>query len=125
MIRLLLIALGGAIGTLARYLVYQLVHIKFHGSQVVGTLLVNLIGCFVLGLVSSQLKRHALITPNINFFVTMGVLGAFTTFSTYSYETSELFHGRAYFLATGNILANVALGLLAIEAGRSVSRFFP
>ena len=62
--------------------------------------------------------------PNVRMFLTIGILGAFTTFSTFGYETSALLHDQEFRLASINIAANVVLGLAAVELARSAVKMF-
>lgn len=118
MMRLVLIALGGSLGALARYGLGGLVQNRFNGGFPSGTLAVNLIGCFLLGAMMALVVDHPLLRPGSRFFFATGFLGAFTTFSTFSYETSALVVDGSNTLALVYVLSNVLGGITLAFAGR-------
>ena len=122
MVKILLLISGGAIGTLARYSVSGVVHRWFGSSFPFGTLAVNLIGSLIIGFLWGLFEREAL-TPNIRSFLFIGVLGGFTTFSSFSLETYNLFRDGETKWALVNILANNIVGLLLVFAGLVLARF--
>jgi fluoride exporter len=122
--RLLLIALGGAIGTIARYLT-SLVAVRWFGPEFpYGTLIVNLSGAFIIGLVQELGTETALVSDNTRLFVTTGMMGGLTTYSTFSYETVRLMEANAWSQAWVNITVTtticLALCFLGIGVGRLV-----
>lgn len=122
--RLLLIALGGAIGTMARYLT-SLVAVRWFGSEFpYGTLTVNLAGAFVIGLVQELGTESAMVSDNTRLFLTTGIMGGLTTYSAFSYETVRLMEANAWASAWINVVVTTAmcLGLcfLGIAVGRLV-----
>lgn len=118
MSELLVVGLGGFLGAIARYGLSGLVHRWYDGAFPLGTLVVNLLGCFVLGGFMTLVEERQLFAAHTRLFVTIGCLGAFTTFSTLGYETLELMRDRAWGLAAANALGSVAAGLLAVWLGR-------
>ena len=122
--RLLLIALGGAIGTMARYLT-SLVAVRWFGPEFpYGTLIVNLSGAFVIGLVQELGTESAMVSDNTRLFLTTGMMGGLTTYSAFSYETVRLMEANAWASAWINVVVTTAmcLGLcfLGIAVGRLV-----
>jgi CrcB protein len=114
---ILYIALGGVCGTLARYGTAQLM-VRWLGERFAwGTLAVNLLGCFILG----YIMQHSISAPTfpreLKLALTVGFLGAFTTFSTFGYETFGFLQQRQPGLALANVAANVVLGLLLVWLG--------
>jgi CrcB protein len=87
MIAFLAVALGGAVGASIRFGVNQLVVNVFNAPLFLGTLLVNVVGCYLMGLAYHYLHTHASISEPLRLFVTVGLLGALTTWSTFSMET--------------------------------------
>ena len=117
---ILCIGLGGFFGAVARYGLNAGVHAVFGDRAAgfpVGTLVINVIGCFVLGFLAHFLAEKVLIAHALRLALTVGFLAAFTTFSTYALDALVLAnHGR--FLLVGlNLLATNALGLLAVWGG--------
>ena len=120
--RALLITLGGGLGTLLRYLT-ALAAARWLGADFpYGTLIVNLTGSFVIGLVQ-QLGAEALLIPaGTRLFLTTGMMGGLTTYSTFSYETVRLMEIGAWFQASLNILVTTALCLALCFLGLNVGR---
>jgi CrcB protein len=122
MIKLLIVGAGGFIGAIARYLVSGLVHRFLDGRFPYGTMVVNLIGCFMLGLFMFFVARRNLFTPNIRLLISIGLLGAFTTYSTFAYETFRLMINQRLTAAFINIAVQLVGGLLAVGAAMVVGR---
>lgn len=116
MTKFILLATGGAIGTLCRYGLSGLAHRIFDGSFPYGTLAVNLTGSFFIGIVWGFYEEWNIQT-HIRTFIFMGIFGGFTTFSTYTLETLNLFRDGETKIALMNILANNILGLLLVVLG--------
>lgn len=120
--RCLVVGLGGFLGANARYLVGGWVQARYGAGFPYGTFLVNITGSFILGLFA----RLALELPwrdEWRLFFAIGMLGAYTTFSTFSYETLQLIaEGRRYHIAALNIVSSVLLGLFASYGGVVMAR---
>lgn len=120
--RLLWVCLGGAIGSGARYLVSQAALSLFGSSFPYGTLTVNVVGSFLIGLVMHVALETALLSPTLRIFLTAGVMGGFTTYSTFNYETLQLVAEGDWQLAAVNVVATVlacfVAGALGVAAGR-------
>jgi len=119
--KLLSIALGGAIGTLLRYGVSGLTYRYTGPGFPWGTLAVNLIGSFVIGVLWSLFDVTA-VGPNVRIFVLIGVLGGFTTFSTYSLECFNLLRDGEMGLALCNVVASNVLGIALTFFGFGMTR---
>ncbi len=113
---LVYVALGGALGALARYGISGWVYDRMGETFPWGTLVVNLVGCLALGLVIRWLQVSA-VAPEVRPFATIGLLGAFTTFSTFSYETVALLQEGQWWRAGLYVGGSVALGLIAMLVG--------
>lgn len=120
---LLLIGSGGFIGSVCRYLLSLTIQKASNGFLFpLGTLSVNLIGCLLIGLLAGLAEFRGLLSPEIRMFLLIGILGGFTTFSTFGYETYQLFRdGQAHF-AVMNALLSVGLGILGVWAGFVLAR---
>ena len=120
----ILIFLGGGIGACARYWlstsVYQFLGTKFP----FGTLVVNILGCFLIGLFMTLFEDRFLVNPNLRLFLTIGILGGFTTFSSFSFETISLLQEGSYFDGVINILSSVLVCLSATWIGHFIGELF-
>jgi fluoride exporter len=116
MIKLGLILLGGGIGAVLRYLLSTLMY-QFAGPAFpVGTLAVNLLGSFAIGFLSGVAER-AIMPPDLRNFLQIGILGGFTTFSSFGLETIQLLRDGEMGLATANVLLNNVGGLALVLLG--------
>ncbi len=111
-----LVALGGAVGAVARYWVSGMVYRLTGPGFPWGTLVVNLVGCFLIGVVIVVLES-TIQSGAIRAAVAIGFLGAFTTFSTFSYETLALLQDGDWLRAGAYVTGSVMVGLLAVAAG--------
>lgn len=119
---ILMIAFGGAFGAVARYGLSGWVHSGAETTFPVGTLTVNVLGAFLLGF-SLLLFENLAWSSDIRNMVTMGFLGAFTTFSTFSYETVVLVQGGEWTRAGVYVGGSLLLGLMGILAGMGLASF--
>ncbi len=110
MLRILYIAIGGAIGALLRYFVSGVAYKIMGATFPYGTLTVNLLGSFFIGFLFEALEE-SLISPDVRMMIFIGILGAFTTFSSFSLETVNLIRDSEFALALWNILLNNILGI--------------
>lgn len=116
----LLVGLGGFLGAVLRYGLSGATQTLLRSFQFpVGTLLVNVTGSFVLVFLAFAADSLGIFGPSFRSFIFIGLLGAFTTFSTFSLETASLFIDGQSILAIGNILLNVGLCLAAAWLGRA------
>ena len=122
MVKLLALGLAGSIGTLTRYWLTGFVHRHSKGAFPFGTLLVNILGCFLIGLVMYLVNERDSFTPETRAVLVVGLVGGFTTFSTFSYETLELLRKGAPLLAGLNVCGSVLPGVCAVWLGSVVGR---
>jgi CrcB protein len=109
---------GGCIGALARYGLGGLVHRQLPMAAFpYGTLVVNLTGCLMIGLLAGLADARQLFGPEFRTFVLIGILGGFTTFSTFGYETVALLRDAEYLRAATNVGVHVILGLALVWLG--------
>lgn len=122
--KLLLIALAGGFGTLARYGLSGLVQRMTGATFPWGTFVVNVAGCFLFGLVWSLLEERLAVAGQWRAIVLIGFMGAFTTFSSFAYDSAGLMRDAQWGLAALNVIGQNALGLaclfLGLAAGRSI-----
>jgi CrcB protein len=120
--RVALVGIGGMLGAIARYAAGGLVHRLYPGRFPLGTLLINIAGCFVLGLLATLATDRGVLSASLRMFLFIGVLGGFTTFSSFGYETMTLWQDGLWWPALLNVAASVILGLGAVWAGHAVAR---
>ncbi|MCX6060532.1 MAG: fluoride efflux transporter CrcB [Chloroflexi bacterium] len=122
MTNILLVGAGGFIGSILRYLVSGYIQQSTKSIDFpYGTLAVNLIGCFVIGFLAQLAEARGMFTSESRSFVFVGILGGFTTFSSFGNETLNLARDSQIMNALANVGANVILGLFAVWLGRTVS----
>jgi CrcB protein len=121
-LRLTLIAIFGAIGTLARYGLQGVV--QKSGGFPYGTLLINLLGCFFLGLIGQFTLNRMVISPELRIAIAVGFFGGFTTFSSFGWETAKMLEEGAWARASAYVGASVFIGLLLSVAGIRLANKF-
>ncbi|MDH3473947.1 MAG: fluoride efflux transporter CrcB [Rhodospirillales bacterium] len=119
---LLVVAAGGAFGAVFRYLVYVLAGLAFGTGFPFGTLIVNIVGSFVMGVLAEGMALAWEFTPEARLFLTVGILGAFTTFSTFSLDVAVLYERGRLGLVAGYILISVICSIGALFAGLYLMR---
>ncbi len=117
MVRILLIAAGGGLGSVLRYLIAGWGQRLTAGSFPVGTLIVNVAGCLVIGFLNAMFNGPLLIRQDYRMALTIGLLGGFTTFSAFAWETYSLGNDGQGLSALINVLLSVTLGLGAAWIG--------
>jgi len=121
-VTILLVGAGGFLGAISRYVVDGFVSSATAGRFPFGTLVVNLTGSFVLGLLFALSIERAVLPSTIRAPVLIGFIGAYTTFSTLTLETWRLVEDGSYALATANLFGSMLLGMVAVVAGLTVGR---
>ena len=125
MTNILLIGLGGSLGAIFRYWVSTLFKVDEKPFlYLLGTASVNLIGCFLFGLIAGLIESKGLINRELRSFLLVGILGGFTTFSTFGAETFFLLEKGNYMMAFLNVFGQVTVGLIAVWLGILLSRAF-
>jgi CrcB protein len=119
---LILIGAAGALGSLSRYALSGAVYAAMGNGFAYGTLVVNVLGSFLLGLLMQLGLSTDLIPPHLRTAVAIGFIGAFTTFSTFTYETVQFMQDGAWGAAALNIVTSLVLGIAGVFAGIFVGR---
>ncbi len=123
-VKLLLIAVFGAIGTHARYGLQGLVQTRMASTFPYGTLLINLTGCFFLGLIGQITLNRMIVSPELRMAIAIGLFGGYTTFSSFGWETAKMLEAGEWLWATTYVAASVVFGLILSVAGiRLAGRF--
>lgn len=117
-----LLAVGGAAGTLTRYTLSGLVQRMAGTAFPVGTFAVNMLGCLFFGAIWGLFENRIGLGGELRIMLLTGFMGAFTTFSTYMFETAGLVQPGQYLLAAVNVVGQSALGLVLVLAGLAVGR---
>ena len=120
--KILYLGIFGGMGCVARYMVSGWVYTLAGKSLPYGTLTVNVIGSLLLGLIMEGSLRSTLLSPELRFGLTVGFMGGFTTFSTFSYETVRLLEEGSMVAAGANILLNVTVCIVAALVGIYLAR---
>lgn len=119
---ILLVGFGGGIGSIFRYLVSILMEKYNHTIFPWATILVNVLGCLIIGLLIGIFDRQLISNSNLKFLFITGFCGGFTTFSTFSSENLGLFNTGHSFLAILYIVLSIFVGLMAVWLGLTLSR---
>jgi CrcB protein len=116
------IGTGGFLGAVARYGLSGVIHRGFSLKTFpYGTLVVNLLGCFAIGVLAGLVESRHLFGPDFRRFAMIGILGGFTTFSTFGYETFALIRDADFLRAAANIGLHVVLGVLLLALGYAIA----
>lgn len=121
---LLFVFVGGGLGAAARYWLSGAVYDWLPSTFPYGNLLVNISGCFLIGVLMAALQDRFLVDPSLRVFLIIGILGGFTTFSSFSYETLALVQDREYLHASTNIVASLFGCLIATVVGQRLATYF-
>src|SRR4051794_33357681 len=123
----LAVMLGGAAGTGARMWLAAAITLKSHENFPVGTIVVNVVGCFIIGCFNALTQAHGFLPagPLVRLVVMVGFLGGFTTFSSFSLQTLSLAQDGQWLRAALNVILSVVLCLLAVWAGNGVASLVP
>lgn len=119
----ILAGIGGFIGSAGRYALSGVVHRILPAGFPWGTLVVNVLGCFVIGILGGLSEERGLLTADTRTFLMIGVLGGFTTFSSFGFETLQLLRDGQLATAFGNVALQLILGLVAAWIGFAIARY--
>jgi CrcB protein len=120
---IMLVFIGGGIGAVARYVLQGLVYRGTGAGFPYGTLVVNVLGALAIGVLMTAMEERFAAAPPVRVFLTVGILGGFTTFSSFSYETIALLRSGDFLGGGVNVVASVATCLAATWAGSIIGRF--
>lgn len=121
MTAVLMVAVGGALGAVARYSSYRLM-LRLDGNAIFATLAINLLGSLLIGMLYVFLTGRSGLSPHVQSLVTVGFLGAFTTYSTYSLDAFRLLEQGQISLAIAYLFGTMLLCLLAVWLGVTLAR---
>ena len=118
------IALAGALGSVSRFALDSLIKHFYSGSFPLGIALVNVLGCFIFGLIWALAKKSIIVTPDTGVIILTGFVGAFTTFSTLMFDTYNLANSANLTVSAINIVAQIVLGFASMYSGIKLATFF-
>jgi len=119
--RYVMIAIGGALGAIARYQLASVIQARIPVGFPWGTFVVNVTGCFVMGAATTVMTER-LVDPNWRFLIPIGFIGAYTTFSTFEMETFRAIADGAWLVGGLNVVGSVLAGYLALWLGVMLTR---
>lgn len=122
--RFMLVMLGAALGGLARYIVGSVFLARYSARFPLGTVLVNLTGCLLIGILMTLFTKQVDPNPNMRLFLVTGLLGGYTTFSSFAWESFEAIENDRAITGLLNIVLSVVLGYLAVWLGSVIARAF-
>jgi len=122
LLEVIIVTIGGGFGSAARYLVSTWAAARFGADFPHGTLIVNVVGCFIIGAFMTVATERLIVSPYWRLFVTVGIVGGFTTFSSFSYETLHLLQEADTLKAFYNVSLNVVVGFSATWLGIGLAR---
>jgi CrcB protein len=121
-VKYVLILIGGGAGSLARYVAATAIGTRWGARFPWGTMVVNVTGCFLIGLLMTILTERASLNPNWRFALVVGFLGGYTTFSTFEWETYSAVRSGGFWIGAANVVGSVVLGYLAVWLGSALAR---
>jgi CrcB protein len=122
MANIFMIGIGGFLGAISRYGVALWIGQRWGRSFPFGTFVINVSGSFLIGLIMSLLTERFMVNPQWRLMLVVGFLGAYTTFSTFEYETGALLKDSEYLIAGLNVVMSVFAGFVALKIGEMVAK---
>lgn len=119
--RYMMVMLGGATGSLLRYLVGTAIMARVGGRFPLGTVIINITGSFVIGLLMTLFTERLDPQPNLRLLLVTGFLGGYTTFSSFEWETLSLVQDGSRWLGLFNVVGSVLLGYIAVWLGAAIA----
>ncbi|MDP4187167.1 MAG: fluoride efflux transporter CrcB [Bacteroidota bacterium] len=120
--QILIIGAGGFLGTVSRFLTSKYIQVYFPSSFPLGTFIINVLGCFLIGLFYGFSEKISLVTPELRMFLTVGFCGGFTTFSTFANENLTMLRDAEFFYSLLYVGLSIFLGILAVYLGNLLTK---
>ena len=118
MLNIILVGLGGFIGSILRFVLNNVIYSHLnYPLYPYGTFIVNVSGCLLIGVIAGLAEHRLNFSPELRIFIQIGILGGYTTFSTFGYETFGLLRDGQFMLGLANVLSQVIVGILAVWLG--------
>ena len=122
MLNILIIGIGGFAGAVSRYGLALWIGQRWGRSFPLGTFVINVSGCFLIGLIMTLMAERFTVNPQWRLLLVVGFLGAYTTFSTFEYETGALLKDGEWAFAMLNIILSVVVGFIALKLGEAMAK---
>ncbi len=122
MVNIFFIGIGGFLGAISRYGVALWIGQRWGRNFPLGTFLINISGSFLIGLLMSLFTERFMVNPQWRLFLVVGFLGAYTTFSTFEYETGTLVKDGEWLIAMLNVILSVSVGFIALKLGEVIAK---
>jgi len=122
--KLIVVALGGAIGAIARYWLGDLISSRLPSQFPLGTFVINVTGSFIIGFFMTLVSQRITVHPNWRLLIAVGFVGAYTTFSTFEFETLKLIEKGNVVSAALNVILSFVVGFIAVWLGVAAARRF-
>ncbi len=122
MVNMLFVGIGGFLGAITRYSVALWIGQKWGRTFPFGTFVVNITGCLLIGFLMPLLTERFLVNPQLRLLLTVGFLGAYTTFSTFAYETGALLQDGEWLFTILNVVLSVFVGFIALKLGEMAAK---
>ena len=119
---LLIVGAGGFLGSVARYMTSRFIQDNLNLSFPIGTLVVNVVGCFILGVIYGFMDKGEVFSQEMWVFLTIGICGGFTTFSTFAYENVSLLRDGNFIQSALYIALSVFAGIIALYSGNIITK---
>lgn len=120
---ILIVALGGSIGSVLRFLINTLISNKISSNKMIyATFIVNIVGCFIIGYLAGIFEKQSTISTTLKLLAITGFCGGFTTFSTFSIENYNLLQSGNYITSIIYITTSIFIGLLFVGLGLSLTK---
>jgi CrcB protein len=116
------IAIGGALGSVARFMVGSSVANRMGTRFPYGTLVINITACLIIGMTLEILNRHTNINPAVRYLLPIGFIGAYSTFSTFEWEIFSSLNSGAFWIAVLYVASSLVFGLVAVALGSALGR---
>ena len=117
-----IVGLGGFFGAVARFVIGMWIGQKWGRSFPIGTFIINVSGSFLIGFLMALFTERLMLNPQWRMFFVIGFLGAYTTFSTFEYETGALIRDSEWLIAALNVILSVIMGFGALKLGEGAAR---
>ncbi|RMG70826.1 MAG: fluoride efflux transporter CrcB, partial [Nitrospirae bacterium] len=121
-VNLMFVGAGGFIGAISRFLVSVWVGQRWGRVFPFGTFVANVLGCFLIGLAMTVFNERIIVSPHVRLLIGVGFIGAFTTFSTFEYETGALMMDGEWLMAFLNVVGSLTAGFIALKAGELLAK---